>query len=81
MNDRPYAASSFLSVALNDVFRTAFTGRSKDRQELADQTLPFEAHIAALPARGGEEMIHRLFAPLGYEVRAVPGPLDERFPE
>lgn len=80
VNDRPYAASSFLSVALNDVFRTAFTGRSKDRPELASQPLPLEAHIAALPARGGEELIHRLFAPLGYEVSATHGPLDERFP-
>src|SRR5947209_19994210 len=81
VNDRPYAASSFLSVAMNDLFRTAFTGRSKDRPELAEQAIPLEAHIAALPARGGEEIIHRLFAPLGYEVRASHGPLDERFPE
>ena len=81
VNDRPYAASSFLSVALNDVFRTAFTGRSKDRPELAERAIPLEAHIAALPARGGEQMIHHLFAPLGYEVRAARSPLDERFPE
>ncbi len=81
VNDRPYAASSFLSVALNDVFRTAFTGQSKDRPDLAEQILPLEAHIAALPDRSGGEMIHRLFAPLGYQVRAAHGPLDDRFPE
>jgi 3' terminal RNA ribose 2'-O-methyltransferase Hen1 len=81
VNDRPYAASSFLSVAMRDVFGTAFTGRSKDRPELAEQALPLEAHVAVLPARGGEELIHRLFAPLGYEVRAVHGALDPRFPE
>jgi 3' terminal RNA ribose 2'-O-methyltransferase Hen1 len=81
VNDRPYAASSFLSVAMNDVFRTAFTGRSKDRPDLARTAIPLEAHVSALPARGGEQMIHRLFAPLGYEVRAARGPLDERFPE
>ncbi|HEX6506328.1 MAG TPA: 3' terminal RNA ribose 2'-O-methyltransferase Hen1, partial [Chloroflexota bacterium] len=81
VNDRPYAASSFLSVAMNDVFRTAFSGRSKDRPDLAEQAIPLEAHIAAVPARGGEQMIHHLFAPLGYEVRAAPGPLDKRFPE
>src|SRR5947209_5185740 len=81
VNDRPYAASSFLSVAMNDVFRTAFSGRSKDRPELAEQAIPLEAQIAALPARGGEGMIHRLFAPLGYEVRITPGPLDKRFPD
>jgi RNA repair, ligase-Pnkp-associating, region of Hen1 len=28
VNDRPYAASSFLSVALNKAFRTAMTGVS-----------------------------------------------------
>jgi hypothetical protein len=30
VNDRPYAASSFLAVALGKVFGTALTGRSKD---------------------------------------------------
>ncbi|TIO99244.1 MAG: 3' terminal RNA ribose 2'-O-methyltransferase Hen1, partial [Mesorhizobium sp.] len=32
VNDRPYAASSFLSVALNQMLRTAMTGISKERQ-------------------------------------------------
>jgi 3' terminal RNA ribose 2'-O-methyltransferase Hen1 len=81
VNDRPYAASSFLSVAMNDVFSTAFSGRCKDRPELAERAIPLEAHIAALPALGGEDMIQRLFAPLGYKVRAVPAPLDIRFLE
>src|SRR5579875_3531419 len=49
VNDRPYAASSFLSVALNDVFRTAFTGRSKERPDLAAAPIPLEVHITALP--------------------------------
>jgi hypothetical protein len=35
VNDRPYAASSFLSVALNKAFRTAMTGVCNARQELA----------------------------------------------
>ena len=81
VNDRPYAASSFLSVALKDVFGTAFTGHSKDRPELAADAIPLQVHVSALPSRGGEDLIHRLFAPLGYEVRASRGPLDERFPE
>jgi 3' terminal RNA ribose 2'-O-methyltransferase Hen1 len=81
VNDRPYAASSFLCVAMNDVFRTAFSGRSKDRPELAEQAIPLEAQIAALPARSGEAMIHRLSAPLGDEIRTKSGPLDERFPD
>ncbi len=39
VNDRPYAASSFLSVTISQVFGTAMNGRSKERQELADQPL------------------------------------------
>src|SRR5262245_27376749 len=35
VNDRPYVASSFLAVALSSVFRTAMSGRSQSRQELA----------------------------------------------
>src|SRR5215217_6636501 len=31
VNDRPYVASSFLSVAISQVFGTAMTGRSKER--------------------------------------------------
>jgi 3' terminal RNA ribose 2'-O-methyltransferase Hen1 len=81
VNDRPYAASSFLSVALNDVFRSAFTGKSKDRPELAAEEIPLEVHISSLPSRDGDALIHRLFAPLGYEVRARPAPLDDRFPD
>src|SRR5947209_8250486 len=81
VNDRPYAASSFLSVAIAQVFGTALGGRSKSRPELAETPIPLETHIAALPARGGEAMIHRLFAPLGYEVRAARGPLDSQFPQ
>ena len=35
VNDRPYAASSMLAVALGRVFRTAITGRCDARPELA----------------------------------------------
>ncbi|MFT3804718.1 MAG: hypothetical protein QM766_26320 [Burkholderiaceae bacterium] len=35
VNDRPYAASSLLAVALNRVFRTAMNGTSRDRPALA----------------------------------------------
>jgi RNA repair, ligase-Pnkp-associating, region of Hen1 len=35
-----YVLSSFLSVALGHTLGTAMTGRSKGRQELADQTIP-----------------------------------------
>jgi len=81
VNDRPYAASSFLSVAIARTFGTAMTGRSKERQELADMPLPLEAQISALPCRGGESLLRRLFEPLRYEVTASGHPLDEKFPE
>jgi 3' terminal RNA ribose 2'-O-methyltransferase Hen1 len=79
VNDRPYVASSFLSVAIADHFGTAMGGRSKERQELADETLPLEATVAAVPSRGGETLIRRLFEPLGYAVTTVPHPLAETF--
>ena len=79
VNDRPYVASSFLSVAIAEQFGTAMNGRSKERQDLADAALPFEATIAALPARGGEAIIRRLFEPLGYAVAVTSHPLAEAF--
>lgn len=81
VNDRPYVASSFLSVALGQAFRTAMTGRSKDRQELADQALPLQIHLPVLPCRGGESVLRRLFEPLGYVVTARRLPLDDAFPQ
>lgn len=76
VNDRPYAASSFLSVAIGRAWREAMGGVSKDRQELADSMIPLEAHVTPLPARGGEALIRELFAPLGYEIIIETIPLD-----
>jgi 3' terminal RNA ribose 2'-O-methyltransferase Hen1 len=70
VNDRPYAASSFLSVAIGRVFGSAMKGVSKSRQELADSLLPLEACLSAVPSRGGETFLRGLFEPLGYEVQA-----------
>ena len=81
VNDRPYAASSFLSVAIGRAFGTALSGRSKDRQELVTTPLPLEISIASIPCRGGETILRRLFEPLGYEVDAARQPLDLKFPE
>lgn len=81
VNDRPYAASSFLSVAISKVFGSALGGRCNDRPELVETILPLQAKIAALPCRGGEGMLRRLFEPLGYEVTATSQLLDEVFPE
>ncbi len=80
VNDRPYAASSFLAVALNKMFSTAMTGRSKDRPELAAQPLTLEARLPVVPARGGEPLLRGLFEPLGYEVTAAEIPLDDAVP-
>jgi len=65
VNDRPYVASSLLSVALVTVFKTAMEGR---RPELAAAAIPLEAALPAVPARGGEPLVRRLFEPLGYAV-------------
>ncbi len=81
VNDRPYVASSFLTGALREAFGTAMSGRSKERQELAETALPFEVHLPALPSRGGPDLVHRLFGPLGYAVTARTLPLDDHFPE
>ena len=52
VNDRPYAASSFLSVAINKLFGTALGGRSKERPELADMPIALEARLPVVPCRG-----------------------------
>jgi 3' terminal RNA ribose 2'-O-methyltransferase Hen1 len=81
INDRPYAASSFLSVAIARTFATAMAGKSKERQELAGTPLPLEARISVVPCRGGENLLKRLFEPLRYEVAAIRHSLDEKFPD
>ncbi|MBI5088721.1 MAG: 3' terminal RNA ribose 2'-O-methyltransferase Hen1 [Actinobacteria bacterium] len=81
VNDRPYAASSFMSVAINKLFGTAMTGRSKDRPELADQAIPLTVHLPVLPCRGGDRVLRALFEPLGYEIESTPLPLDDAFPQ
>src|SRR5437660_3294685 len=81
VNDRPYVASSFLSVALAQVFGQALSVRSMDRPELVEIPLPLEVSLSVLPCRGGEGFLRRLFEPLGYEVAARRHPLDEKFPD
>lgn len=82
VNDRPYAASSLLAVALGKVLRSALAGQCALRPELPERTWPLRVEVPVLPARGGAELVHRLFGPLGWDlVRAEPVPLDERFPE
>jgi 3' terminal RNA ribose 2'-O-methyltransferase Hen1 len=75
VNDRAFAASSLLAGALNQVFRSALRGTSKDRPELAASAIPLEISLPAVPARNID--VEALFAPLGWTVRATPIPLEE----
>ena len=79
VNNRPYAASSFLSVAIAEVFGSALSGNGRERPGLADTPLPLSVKFSALPCRGGKELLRKLFEPLGYTLSARPRPLDEQF--
>lgn len=68
VNDRPYAASSLLSVAIGRTLRTAMSGVSRERPALAEAEIPLEAVVTPLPARGGVRLVHELFEPLGWTV-------------
>jgi 3' terminal RNA ribose 2'-O-methyltransferase Hen1 len=81
VNDRPYVASSLLSVVISKVFGTALAGRSGDRPELVDAPLELSAHVPVLPCRGGGALLGRLFEPLGYGVESTAIPLDPQFPD
>ena len=81
VNDRPYVASSFLSVAISQVYGSALQGRCKDRPELTTAPIPLSARLDVLPVRGGETFLRAVFEPLGYAVECERHPLDDRFPE
>ncbi|EFE66529.1 conserved hypothetical protein [Streptomyces viridosporus ATCC 14672] len=81
VNDRPYAASSLLAVALSGVFSSAMRGVCHARPELPARPRPLRIEVPALPARGGPALVGRLFGPLGWTVTAEPVALDAEFPE
>lgn len=81
VNDRPYVTSSFASVALGKLFRTAMAASCAERPDLPAHPLALEVHAPVVPCRGGEDVLRRLFEPLGYAVEAAPLPLDTQFPE
>ncbi|MCU1644004.1 MAG: 3 terminal ribose 2-O-methyltransferase Hen1 [Nocardia sp.] len=81
VNDRPYAASSLVSVAIATIFGSALHGRCVQRPELVETALPLRIELPAVPCRGGAEDAERVFAPLGWTVAATPLPLDPAFPE
>ncbi len=81
VNDRPYAASSFLAVAIAKTLRNALGGSSKERAGLADTAIPLAARVLPLPVRGSEGLVEKLFQPLGYKVTVEPIALDDTWPE
>ena len=81
VNDRPYTASSHLSVAIAGVFRTAMTGRCEDRPELAQSPMPLEAEVTSVHSESGGQPIRTLLEPLGYDVSVETPPMDPNFPE
>ncbi len=81
VNDRPYAASSLLAMALKDVFRSALAGRCDARPDLAATPLPLEISIPALPCHGGGGLVRRVFEPLGWQVTAAASLLDPQIPD
>ena len=81
VNDRPYVASSFLSVAIAQIFGSALSGRSHDRPDLVTRAIPLRATLSMVPCRQGQNFLHQLFEPLGYAVKTTPHSLDEQFSE
>lgn len=79
VNDRPYVASSFMSVAMGRVFGTAMSGKCQPQPELPARKLNLEARLSVVPCRGGESFLRTLFEPLGYELEAVSHNLDAQF--
>ncbi len=80
VNDRPYAASSLLAVALVSVFRSALAGTCSASPELPSAVLPLDIHLPVVSSRGGPQLCARLFEPLGWTVAAQPLAWDETVP-
>ncbi|MCC5815463.1 MAG: 3' terminal RNA ribose 2'-O-methyltransferase Hen1 [Leptospira sp.] len=82
VNDRPYVASSFMSVAISKLFSSALNGKCKEKPELVNTKIPLQVSITSIPApRGGDRLIRKLFKPLGYQILTKRIMLDEKFPE
>jgi 3' terminal RNA ribose 2'-O-methyltransferase Hen1 len=68
VNDRPYVASSFLSVAIARVFTQGLNGRCEE-PGLAEIVRELSATVT--PVRCDDEtLLNRLFEPLGYQVQS-----------
>ncbi|MDR1657392.1 MAG: 3' terminal RNA ribose 2'-O-methyltransferase Hen1 [Deltaproteobacteria bacterium] len=80
LSDRPYAATSFMSVAIARVFGTALSGRCQNRPEVVTQKLSLQADIFMLRC-GHLEYLNSIFEPLGYETNFEIFPVDKEFPK
>ncbi|GGF37482.1 3' terminal RNA ribose 2'-O-methyltransferase Hen1 [Williamsia phyllosphaerae] len=79
VNDRPYVASSLLSVAMGKVFRSALSGRCPGHEALVGSDLQLTVSVPAVP--GDPELLQRLFSPVGWDVHATAIELDATRPE
>ncbi|MCL1998675.1 MAG: 3' terminal RNA ribose 2'-O-methyltransferase Hen1 [Turicibacter sp.] len=78
VNDRPYAASSFMSTAISKVFGTALSGRADDFQALSDSPINLTASITMLPCRDTDKL-PKIFEPLKYSLSYETFLADENF--
>ncbi|MCL8252347.1 3' terminal RNA ribose 2'-O-methyltransferase Hen1 [Aeromicrobium fastidiosum] len=79
VNDRPYVASSLLSVAMGKVFRSALNGRCRGHDDLVASPLDLTIALPAVP--GDPDLLGRLFEPMGWTVVATPVALDDTRPQ
>lgn len=77
VNDRPYVASSLMSVAIGRTLKSAMKGVCKDRPELGDKEIALQAHLPCIHLAGNPALLKELFQPLGYTVEANPLYLDD----
>jgi 3' terminal RNA ribose 2'-O-methyltransferase Hen1 len=80
VNDRPDVACSLTSVAISTAFGSALAGTCRERPERVDERMRWEVALPAVACETGEELIVRIFAPLGYAVTTTRLPLDPQFP-
>lgn len=80
VNDRPYVASSLTSVALSTAFGSALAGRFGAHAERAAEPMGWTVRLPAVACDAGEELLTRIFMPLGYTITMTRLPLDTRFP-
>lgn len=81
VNDRPFTASSFMSVAISQVYGSALAGKCRDNPGLVEESFQLTATLDTLAVRGDVGMVPRMFEPLGYSVTAEGRLLDSEFPE